>query len=53
MEKNATGEHFNLPGHSLSDLSIVILEQVKKKDDLYRKESENTLLENSTHSTKD
>ena len=27
-EKTATGEHFNLPGHSLSDLSIVILEQV-------------------------
>ena len=39
-EKTATGEHFNLPGHSLSDLSIVILEQVKKKDDLYRKERE-------------
>ena len=39
-DDTATGEHFNLPGHSLSDLSITILEQVKKKDDLYRKERE-------------
>ena len=37
-DDTATGEHFNL--HTLSDLSITILEQVKKKDDLYRKERE-------------
>ena len=36
----ATGEHFNSPGHSLSDLSITILERVKSNDDLYRKERE-------------
>ena len=36
----ATGEHFNSPGHSLADLSITILEKVKKNDDLYRKERE-------------
>ena len=36
----ATGEHFNSPGHSLSDLSITILERVKTNDDLYRKERE-------------
>ena len=36
----ATGEHFNSPGHSLSDLSITVLEKVKKNDDLYRKERE-------------
>ena len=39
-DDTATGEHFNLPGHSLSDLSITILEQVKRKDTLYRKERE-------------
>ena len=39
-DDTATGEHFNLPGHSLSDLSITILEQVMKKDDLYRKKRE-------------
>ena len=37
-ESKATGEHFNSPGHSLSDLSIIAL--VKKNDDLYRKERE-------------
>ena len=25
----ATGEHFSLPGHSLSDLSITVIEQSK------------------------
>ena len=36
----ATGEHFNSPGHSLADMSITILERVRQKDDLYRKERE-------------
>ena len=31
----AVGAHFNQPGHSLSDLSCTILEQVKVKNDLY------------------
>ena len=35
-----TGEHFNLPGHSLADLTMVILEKVRSQDDLYRKERE-------------
>ena len=39
-ESKATGEHFNSPGHSLSDLSIIVLEKVKKNDNLYRKERE-------------
>ena len=36
----ATGKHFNLPGHCLSDLSISIIEQVRKNDTIYRKERE-------------
>ena len=36
----ATGEHFNSAGHSLADLSIIILEKVRSNDDLYRKERE-------------
>ena len=40
VTKTATGHHFNLPGHSLADLSVVILEQVKKSDTLYRKARE-------------
>ena len=39
-QETTTGEHFNSPGHSLSDLKITVLEVVKKKDDLYRKERE-------------
>ena len=36
----ATEEHFNSPGHSLSDQTITYLERVKSSDDLYRKERE-------------
>ena len=37
---NATGSHFNLAGHSLADLSVTVIEKVKKLDDAYRKEQE-------------
>ena len=30
-ETQATGKHFNLPGHSLADLSITGLEKAKKQ----------------------
>ena len=39
-ESQATGEHFNLPGHSVSDMTVTILEKVKSDDDMYRKERE-------------
>ena len=35
-----TGAHFNTAGHSLSNLKITILEQVKKRDTEYRKQRE-------------
>ena len=35
-----TGAHFNLPGHSLANLTIMILEQVKINDEEYRKQRE-------------
>ena len=38
----ATGEHFNLPGHQLSDMKVTIIEKVKKYDESYRKEREST-----------
>ena len=38
--ERATGAHFNLPGHSLSNMKITVLEQVKLKDESYRKERE-------------
>ena len=33
----ATGEHFNLPGHSLSDMHITALEHVQNADEAFRK----------------
>ena len=35
-----TGAHFTSPGHSLSDMKIMIIEQVKIQDPAYRKERE-------------
>ena len=35
-----TGEHFNLPGHSLADMRTSVIEQIKKNDEYYRKERE-------------
>ena len=31
----ATGEHFNLPGHSLADISVTAIEKVKQNNTLY------------------
>ena len=33
----ATGAHFTLPGHSLSDMKFTVIEQVKKNNEMYRK----------------
>ena len=46
-ESQATGEHFNSPGHSLSDMTITILEKVKLNDALYRKEREKYFIRKS------
>ena len=32
----ATGAHFNKPGHSMSDMTISVLEQVSEEDTYYR-----------------
>ena len=40
VDTKATGAHFNLPGHSLADLRITIIEQMKNSDLEYRKERE-------------
>ena len=38
--EKATGQHYNLPGHSISDMSFQIIEKVISKDNFYRKERE-------------
>ena len=46
-----TGLHFNEPGHKLSDLTVTILEQVKRLDTKYRKNKKNTSLKKLIHFT--
>ena len=38
--QDATGRHFNLPGHTLANMNITIIERVKSNDPIYRKERE-------------
>ena len=45
VTSQATGAHFNLPGHSLANMNVVVLEQVKKRDQDYRKERERYLIQ--------
>ena len=40
VTSQATGEHFNLPGHSLADLRVSVVEQTSRKGSEYRKERE-------------
>ena len=48
----ATGEHFNLPGHSLENMTMNILEQVKKMKSCIERKEKITSLINLIHSTK-
>ena len=43
VTSRATGAHWNLPGHSLADLRVSVLEQCKKSLEEYRLERKNTL----------
>ena len=40
----ATGSHFNYPGHSLSNMTVIILETIKNKNTQYRKQREKLLI---------
>ena len=44
-ENTATGHHFNLPGHSMSDMSISVLERIRSYDPQYRKTRESYMIE--------
>ena len=43
--KKATGQHFNLPGHSLLDMEVTIVEKVFNKDGQYRRARENNYIQ--------
>ena len=38
--KQATGLHFNTPGHSLDNMKFIIIEKSKETNENYRKERE-------------
>ena len=40
VTNRATGAHWNLPGHSLAHLKVIILEQIRKNDEEYCRERE-------------
>ena len=40
MKNKATGQHFNEPGHSISDMTITVIEKIFNKDPRYRKQRE-------------
>ena len=42
---NATGIHFNSPGHSRSDMTISVLEKVSRNDRNLRETRESTFIE--------
>ena len=41
---NDARKHFNMPGHSLGNRTVTILENVESEDVFYRKESETYLI---------
>ena len=47
----ATGEHFNLPGHSLADMRVTVIEKVHSADPMMRKTRESHFITklNSKH----
>ena len=42
--EQATGHHFKLPGHHLSNMKVTVLEQIFKVDQEYQKERETYLI---------
>ena len=47
----ATGEHFNMKGHQISDMEISIIEKLHNTSDLFRKQREKMFIQRSTQNT--
>ena len=41
-----SGKHFNLPGHKISDMTICVIEKLRKEDPTYRKVRESMHIQN-------
>ena len=46
IDREATGKHFNLPGHSKSDMTVTVLEKVHSRDVWLREEKESDFIRN-------
>ena len=46
IDREATGKHFNLPGHSKSDMTVTVLEKVHSRDVWLREEKESEFIRN-------
>ena len=44
VESRATGQHFNLPGHSMHNMKFTVIEKVKSDDPLYGREREKLMI---------
>ena len=44
VRSKATGEHFNLPGHTVSDMNVTIVEKVYSRDQMVREERESMFI---------
>ena len=44
VESRATGQHFNLPGHSMHNMKLTVIEKVKSDDPLYGREREKLMI---------
>ena len=45
LKHKATGEHFNLPGHSVADMEVSIVEKTFNEDHQFRKQREQMWIE--------
>ena len=43
VTSRATGEEFNMPGHTINNMKFIVLEQVKSLDPLYARKREKLL----------
>ena len=44
-QNKATGQHFNLPGHSLDNMRVSVIETINNKSEFYRKNREKYFIE--------
>ena len=52
LRNKATGQHFNEPEHSVSDMTITVIEKIFKMDPQYRKQREKMFMKLNRFNTR-